>query len=106
MLGLFLFMMALGLDVVSPTGVIPIVREGTVTLPAATQLAEPQEDSGKLTTAVEVQPILNATRVNRITVRECNGQGLVYVTHLWSWRCGLVELRIGLNGAPRNLAAA
>lgn len=103
MLGLFLFMMALGLDAISPSGSMPIVSQGSVTLPAPTRVAEPQEPSGKFTTAVEVQPILNATRGNWIAVREYDGQDLIYVTHLWSWRCGLVELRIGLNGAAPEI---
>ena len=32
-------------------------------------------------------------------MREYGGKDLLYVTHLWSWRCGLLEMRVGLNGA-------
>jgi len=62
--------------------------------------AEPQTPTGQFTTATEVRPILEATRANWVAVREYDGRDLVYVTHLFSWRCGLYGLRISVNGGP------
>ena len=62
--------------------------------------AEDQTPSGKFLTATEVKPILNATRGNWVAVREYEGKDYVYVTHLWSWRCGLAAIAISVNDEP------
>jgi hypothetical protein len=62
-------------------------------------IAEDQTPTGRFTTATEVKPILTATRANWIATRDWDGQDLIYVTHLWSWRCGLVQVEMSVNGA-------
>lgn len=66
-------------------------------------VAEPQEATGRFTTAIEVKPILAATQSNWVHVRDFSGQDLLYVTHLWSWRCGLAQIRLSVNGGPPEI---
>ncbi|MGB7243343.1 MAG: hypothetical protein WBC93_14795 [Sulfitobacter sp.] len=63
-------------------------------------VTEPQIPTGKFTTATEVKPILSVTKDNWVAVREYDGKDLVYITHLWSWRCGLAAVSISINDEP------
>lgn len=64
---------------------------------APARAAEQQVPTGKFTTAVEVKPILSMTKGNWVALRDWDGQDLLYVTHIWSWRCGLVAMRVAVN---------
>jgi len=66
-------------------------------------VADSQDPTGRFMTATEVRPILTATKSNWIATREWEGQDLVYVTHLWSWRCGLAQMQVSVNGGPMQI---
>jgi hypothetical protein len=61
---------------------------------------DPQEPTGQFTTATEVRPIIDMTQANWLALRDWEGEDWLYFTHLLSWRCGMWEIRYGLNGAP------
>lgn len=66
---------------------------------AQTFLTEPQDVSGKFTTATEIKMILPHTKAQWIAVRPYEGQDLLYFTNLLAWRCGLHQIRYSVNGA-------
>ena len=51
------------------------------------------------TTQAEVQPILEMTRANWVGLGTATGRDLLYFSHVLSWRCGIDEIRYGLNTA-------
>jgi hypothetical protein len=62
-------------------------------------MPEPQTPTGLYTTATEVKPILGLTRASWVAVQDNDGTDFVYFTNLIAWRCGIWEVRYGLNGA-------
>lgn len=63
---------------------------------------EKQVATGKFLTALEIRPIMEATKSNWVAVREWEGQDLVYFTHILSWRCGLHSIHYAINGGEER----
>lgn len=92
---------ALGLTSPLPSeGPEPASQTAAATSETTARQPEPQVPTGQFTTAVEIRPIVDATKASWIAVRLYEGQDLLYFTQLISWRCGLWDIRYGLNGAP------
>lgn len=105
MLDLILTLIALGVGSAQPDEHADAIDAGAseaveVEMSPRGYEAEAQVPSGKFTTAIEIKPIMNATRANWVAVREYDGNDLIYMTHILSWRCGMVELRYAINEGP------
>ena len=64
---------------------------------------EPQELSGKFTTATEVKPILTSTKSHWAAIREYDGKDILYFSNLLGWRCGLLQISYSINDGPAQI---
>lgn len=64
---------------------------------------EDQTPTGKFMNATETRMILDVTKSGWVSVREFNGNDLVYLTQLLSWRCALHQIRFSINGGEMHV---
>lgn len=46
----------------------------------------------------QLKNILNITKTSWVAYRDFNGNQLIYFSHLEGWKCGIAEVKYGLNG--------
>jgi len=78
-----------------------MTRFCTLPLALAACLAAPVTATAQFNTAAEVKPIVQMIVPNWISLREYNGQDLLYFTLLEVYRCGIDQIRYVINdGKP------
>lgn len=89
---------------IAPLSLAPDPIEGADNFTAPLREPETQIATGRYTTALEVKPILNVTRPQWLAIQASETADNLYFTNLLAWRCGLWDVRYGLNGAPPEIA--
>lgn len=64
---------------------------------------EPQVPTGRYTTAIEIKPLITATRAGWVAIGSSQAGDLLYFSQLLGFRCGLWDIHYGLNGAPPTI---
>ena len=62
-------------------------------------LISPNLASAAVMPLEQVKNILDITKTSWVAYRDFNGNQLIYFTHLEGWKCGIAEVKYGLNGA-------
>lgn len=50
----------------------------------------------------QIKNIINLTKGQWVAYRDWDGKQLIYFTHLESWKCGISQVKFGLNGDAPN----